>query len=231
VRISGWIKQWRRKGEPGGFTGGTFGHEPTPVVEAWKSTEHNTDLVAAFTALSQATGDRTWLIEARSAQKFVGAMWRPECGCFAVGTGEDGKTRNLYLALDAQTWPLLAIPGLAARDKAAMAPSNLRDGDGFAYSEAKEGLWTEGTAQVALLLELSGRNDEALGFMNAVDAMRTSDGSYYAASTKELPTGFMLETDPTQPRQYFHIAHLAALSWAAIAEQRFNPFTGTNALP
>ena len=40
----------------------------------------------------------------------VGAMWRPRCGCFAVGTTEDGKTRNLYLALDAQTWPLLAIP-------------------------------------------------------------------------------------------------------------------------
>jgi hypothetical protein len=33
------------------------------------------------------------------------------------------------------------------------------DGDGFAYSEAKEGLWTEGTAQVALLLELSRRDD------------------------------------------------------------------------
>jgi hypothetical protein len=231
VRIGGWVKQWRRKDEPGGFAGGTFAHEPTPVVEAWKSTEHNTDLVAAFTGLAQATGDGAWLAEARAAQKFVRAMWRPECGCFAVGTAEDGKTRNLFLALDAQTWPLLAIPGAAARNKAAMAPNSLRDEDGFAYSEAKEGLWTEGTAQVALLLELSGRDDEAVGFMKAVNAMRAADGSYYAASVRELPTGFMLETDPTQPRQYFHVAHLAAVSWAAIAERQFNPFTGTNALP
>jgi len=231
ARIGGWIKQWRRENGPGGFTGGIFGHEPTPVVEAWKSTEHNTDLVAAFTGLARATGDKTWRVEARAAQKFVHAMWRPECGCFAVGTAEDGKTRNLYLALDAQTWPLLAIPEAAARYKAAMAPSKLRDDDGFTYSEAKEGLWTEGTAQVAPLLELSGQNDEAAGFMKAVHSMQAPDGSYYASSTKELPTGFMLETDPTQPRQYFHIAHLAAVSWAAIAERRYNPFTGTSALP
>jgi hypothetical protein len=226
-----WVKQWRSKVGPGGFTGGTFAHEPAPVIEPWKSTEHNTDLAAAFADLAQATSDETWLVEADAAQKFVRAMWRPKCLCFAVGTKEDGKTRNLYLALDAQTWPLLAIPGAAMRYKATMAPSKLRDGNGFAYSEAKEGLWTEGTAQVVLLLELAGREEEADGFMKAVDAMRAPDGSYYAANIKELPTGFMLETDPTQPRQYFHIAHLAAVSWAALAERRYNPFTGTSALP
>ena len=231
VRIGGWIKQWRSNIMPGGFTGGTFAHEPVPILEKWKSTEHNTDLTAAFTGLASLSGDNSWMLEARAAQKLVEAMWRPNCGCFAVGTTEDGKTRNLYLALDAQTWPLLAIPGAATRYKAAMAPTILRDGGGFAYSEAKEGLWTEGTAQVALLLELSGHNDEAESLMKAVNAMQAPDGSYYAASTRELPTGFMSETDPTQPRQYFHIAHLAAASWAAIAQQRYNPFTGSKSLP
>jgi len=231
VRIGGWIRQWRGNSGPGGFTGGTFAHEPTPVVEAWKSTEHNTDLAAAFRGLAQATRDNAWLAETRAAEKFVRAMWRPTCGCFAVGTTEDGKTRNLYLALDAQTWPLLAIVGAATRYKAAAAQTKLRDGEGFAYSEAKEGLWTEGTAQVALFMNLSGREGEANRLMKAVEGMRTPDGSYFAASTRELPTGFMLETDPTQPRQYFHIAHLAALSWVAIAQRRYNPFTGTNTLP
>jgi hypothetical protein len=231
VRIGGWIRQWRREDPPGGFTGGTFAHEPAPVIEAWKSTEHNTDLAAAFAGLAQATGDESWSSEAQAAQDFVEAMWRSECGCFAVGTIEDGKTHNSYLALDAQTWPLLAIPGAAARYEAAMAPAQLRDGGGFAYSEAKEGLWTEGTAQVALLLALSGRADEAARFMKAVDAMQAPDGSYFAANTKKLPTGFMLETDPARPRQYFHIAHLAAVSWAAMAQRRYNPFTGTHELP
>lgn len=231
ARIGGWIKQWRDQNEPQGFTGGTFGHEPVPVVEPWKSTEHNTDLAAAFAGLARATGDKAWLAEAASAEKFVRTMWRADCGCFAVGTVADGKTPNPYLALDAQTWPLLALAGAAARYDVGAAQARLRDGDGFAYSEAKEGLWTEGTAQVALLLALSGRTAEAGEFLKAVEAMRTPDGSYYAANTKELPTGFMLETDPSQPRQYFHIAHLAALSWAALAQARYNPFTGTNALP
>jgi len=231
IRIGRWVKRWRSEPAPGGFTGGTFAHEPVPMVEKWKSTEHNTDLTAAFMGLALSTGEKSWMVEARAAQKFVNAMWRPECGCFAVGTTEDGKTRNLFLALDAQTWPLLAIPGAATRYKAATAQSKLRDGDGFAYSEAREGLWTEGTAQVALLLSLTGRENEADNFLKAVNAMRAPDGSYYAASTRELPTGFMLETDPTQPRQYFHIAHLAAASWAAMAQQRYNPFTGSKSLP
>ena len=231
IRIGRWVKRWRSEPAPGGFAGGTFAHEPVPAIEKWKSTEHNTDLTAAFTGLALLTGDKSWTVEAQAARKFVNAMWRSECGCFAVGTTEDGKTRNLFLALDAQTWPLLAIPGAATRYKAAMAQTKLRDGDGFAYSEAKEGMWTEGTAQVALLLGLSGRDHEADNFMKAVNAMRAPDGSYYAANSRELPTGFMLETDPTQPRQYFHIAHLAAASWAAIAQQRYNPFIGSKSLP
>lgn len=231
ARIGGWMKQWQSDIAPGGFTGGVFAHEPDPIVHTWKSTEHNADLRAAFTLLAQATSDKAWQDEASAAEDFVHAMWRSECGCFAVGTGNDGKTPNLYLALDAQVWPLLAIPGGAARYKAAMLQDRLRSGNGFAYSEAKEGLWTEGTAQVALLLKLAGREQESDSLMRAIAAMRLPDGSYYAASTSTLPTGFMLDTDPTQPRQYFRIAHLAAVSWVAVAQRGFNPFTGGPALP
>jgi hypothetical protein len=233
ARIGTWITQWHSKIAPGGFTGGTFGHEPLPTAETWKSTEHNTDLAAAFFRLAQATGDKDWLQHAETARQFVQDMWIPDCSCFAVGTAPDGKTRNPYLALDAQLWPLLALPGATLRYKEAImtAKNRLADGNGFAYSQAKEGLWTEGTAQAALLLGLSGNRADAEQLGRVVDTMQLPDGSYYAASTKELPTGFMLETDPTQPRQYFHIAHLAAVSWAALAMRRYNPFTGTNALP
>jgi hypothetical protein len=156
-------------------------------------------------------------------------MWRPGCGCFAAGTAEDGKSFNPYLALDAQVWPLLA--GAAPRHRISAALDKLRHGEGYAYSEAREGLWTEGTAQVALLLRLSGRDAEADRLMQAAETMRTPEGAYYAASSKELPTGFMLDTDPTQPRRYFHIGHLAALAWVALAQQHYNPFTRTRALP
>jgi len=54
--------------------------------------------------------------------------------------------------------------------------------------------------------------------------MRAPEGGYYASNAPALPTGFMLDTDPTKPRQYFHIQALAPLAWAALVEQRFNPF-------
>jgi hypothetical protein len=231
VRIAAWVERWRDTRGAGGFTGGTFGDEPSPAALTWKSTEHNTDLAAAFAALAQTTGDKRWLAGARAAETFVRAMWRLDCRCFAVGSGEDGVTPNTLLALDAQIWPLLAL-----RDTARYAPvlatvrRQLAQSGGYAYSEAREGLWTEGTAQMALLAALSGRRDEAAALTHVIASMRTPDGAYYASDRSALPTGFMLQTDPTKAREYFHIRALAAAAWAALAERRFNPFTGMRAV-
>ena len=52
-----------------------------------------------------------------------------------------------------------------------------------------------------------------------------------AASDRAAATGFRLDTDPAQQRQYFRTPHLGALAWAAMAARRFNPFTFTVALP
>jgi hypothetical protein len=231
IRIGTWLEHWQDNRGPGGFTGGAFGHEPSPDALQWKSTEHNTDLAAAFTALAATTGDTHWLTPAHAAEAFVRAMWAPQTDRFAVGTATDGATRNPLLALDAQIWPLLALPNTARYASVlATAHTALSQSGGYAYSEARAGLWTEGTAQVALLASLCGRDREAAGLARVIATMRTKDGNYYAASTSALPTGFMLDTDPTKRREYFHIAHLAALAWAALAERRFNPFTGTHAL-
>ena len=232
VRIAAWVERWRDRRGAGGFTGGTFGEEPSPSALSWKSTEHNTDLAAAFTALAQTTGDRRWLADARAAEAFVRAMWQPGCKCFAVGSGEDGVTPNTLLALDAQIWPLLA-PGNTAEYGAVLTTvrGQLAQSGGYAYSEAREGLWTEGTAQMALLAALSGRHAEAAALSRVIATMRTPDGAYYASDRSALPTGFMLQTDPTKAREYFHIRHLAAAAWAALAERGFNPFTGARRSP
>lgn len=217
---------------PAGFTGGMFGDEPKPQINLWKSTEHNTDISAAFGALADATGDKHWRERADVAQSFVTAMWQPNCQCFITGTKPDGSL-NPILALDADLWPLLALPGFASRygDAIATADAHMGIHGGFAYSEAKDGVWTEGSAQGALLTELLGRTREASALLKVAERNRLPDGSYYASEPIELPTGFVLDTDPTKPRLYFHIPHLAALGWMAIAERRFNPFTTTNALP
>ena len=66
-------------------------------------------------------------------------------------------------------------------------------------------MWTEGTAQAALYFKLAGNQAAAGKYEDAVRGMRQKDGSYLASNTAALPTGFMLESDPTQPRQYFRI--------------------------
>jgi hypothetical protein len=236
ITLGGWLRQWQDSAtaeNPGGFRGGTFGHEPKPEITGWKSTEHNTDLAAAYLLLAKATGTADWQAQASAAEAFVVSMWRPEAGCFATGTAPDGKTRNDFVALDAQIWPLMALHSLAHHlpELQRQCWPGLRQGGGYAYSAALHGGWTEGTAQMALLLRLSGDAAGASALLSFLDAQHASTGGYYATDGDDLPTGFMLQTDPTKPRLYFHLPHLGATAWVALAQTGFNPFTGDRRLP
>jgi hypothetical protein len=164
-------------------------------------------------------------------------MWDPERRAFAAGTREDGVRPNPLLALDAQIWPLLAVPGALVRYPEAFTRGAERlrigsgDAAGYSYSEAGGGPWTEGTAMVALLRGRLQPDARPAPPVAAIEAARAADGGYYATAVASLPTGFMLDTDPSQPRTYQHLEHLAAAAWVALAEQGFNPFTGGRSLP
>jgi hypothetical protein len=233
VRIGRWVVQWHSEKGVSGFTGGVVDEEPSPIPQTWKSTEHNVDLSAAFSGLAQVTGDRKWLDQAVRAQKFVRTMWRRRCNCFSAGIVDDGVTRNNYIALDAQILPLLALPGAVRVYDASLQAviGKIRYQGGFAFGEVGKGIWTEGTQQVALYMRLTGRENQAQSLTKATNSLRTPDGGYYATNVKELPTGMFLDIDKTKPRVYFHIPHLAAAAWAALAERKFNPFTRNNKLP
>jgi len=232
LRLARWTERLLDVSAPGGYRGGYQGHEPDPLPLSWKSTEHNTDLAAAFQALAQDGGDVHWQQRAAEAAAFVERMWRDDCGCFAAGTGADGVTVNRLLALDAQVWPLLAVPGMAARRAAVLSliERRLRTAGGYTYGEAGGGAWSEGTAQVALLLRLLHRDAAAASLLALLEQQRTPDGGYYA-SASTTPTGFMLATDTSVARQYFHREHLAAAAWAALAQQGYNPFVRGRRLP
>jgi hypothetical protein len=233
LRLARWVEGTLDTRGAGGYVGGYLGHEPAPQRQRWKSTEHNTDLAAAFGWLARVTGDAHWRQRTALAADFVAAMWSAGCGCFAVGTAEDGVTPNPLLALDAQVWPLMALPAAVKRFEPALqsVDRSLRFEPGYTYSQAGGGLWTEGTAQVAVLLQLLHHQARARALRAAIDSERTPDGGYYASSSAATPTGFMLATDPTVPRVYFHLEHLGAAAWAALADQGYNPFTGGRSLP
>ena len=231
LRIAHWVETNFDSLAPRGFMGGTFGDQPTPQINRWKSTEHNADVAAAFSELAVAYNDTHWREPENQASAFVAAMWDRKCNCFAAGTTENGTTLNTTLALDAQIWPLLAVPGAAARYRSVLATVQRRMSvkGGLAYGIARGGVWTEGTEQAALLMKLLGNSPQKL--LAAAERNRAPDGSYFATDTLSMSTGFDLETDPSQQRLYFRLPHLAALAWAALAQQGFNPFTGMNALP
>src|SRR5579863_4070524 len=155
LRLARWLEGTLDARGAGGFIGGYFGNEPAPQRQRWKSTEHNTDLAAAFGWLARVTGDAHWRQRMAVAAAFVAAMWSVDCGCYVAGTTEDGVTLNPLLALDAQVWPLMALPGAARLPEPVLhtLDSRLRYQGGYSYSEADGGLWVEGTAQVAVLLE------------------------------------------------------------------------------
>jgi len=64
IRIAAYVE---KSFDPPGFTGGTFGGEPVPKRNSWKSTEHNVDLAAAFSELARATRDPHWAQRAGQA--------------------------------------------------------------------------------------------------------------------------------------------------------------------
>jgi hypothetical protein len=233
VKIGGWVAGRADTRGAGGYTGGVSGWEPSPAALSWKSTEHNTDLAGAFTLLSKATGDAVWMDRAGQAAKFVAAMWDDGCACFAVGTTNDGVTPNRILALDAEIWPLLAISAMAPHADADLGTigSKLAVGSGYSYSDAGSALWTEGTAQAALVLGLLGHADKADAADRAVEGQRAPHGGYFATPEPKLATGFADAANPGTQRFYYHLPHLAAAAWAALAQKHFNPFTGSAALP
>jgi hypothetical protein len=161
-------------------------------------------------------------------------MWDDGCACFAVGTTEDGVTPNKILALDAEIWPLIALPGMAAAHSGqviATIGARLRGADGYAYSYADHGLWTEGTAQAALAQHLFGHDLEAAALETAVATQWAPSGGIYATAGPQLATGFGSASDPKTERYYYRLPHLAATAWAALAEKKFNPFTDSQTLP
>jgi len=227
AKLAEWIAQWQDKRGAGGFTGGVIGHEPSPEPRRWKSTEHNTDLAAAFARLADRTGDAKWREMSGQAEHFVETMWDDRRGCFAAGTGDDGVTPNPTLSLDAQVWPLTALPGAAQKFGAVLATidTHLAAADGYAYSEARDGMWTEGTAQAALLQQKLGNRDKARTLIAALESQRSPDGGYFASGITALATGYGQESDPSKPRLYFRMPHLGAAAWAALAENGFDPFS------
>jgi len=225
-RMGEWVERnCRDTRGAGGYTAGFAGWEPDPTKLTYKSTEHNIDLLAAFSLLRALSGDRAWRARADYAKAFVLAMWDAAEGKFWTGTGDDGVTVNqAVVPLDVQAWAILALKneGLAYRAGLAYAEGHHQVGAGFDFNQDRDGIWYEGTAHMAMAYRATGQMSKRLGAINALHAAQLRSGALNAASIDGLTTGFFLADG--SPWLYFRRPHVGATAWLYLAERSACPF-------
>jgi hypothetical protein len=132
--------------------------------------------------------------------------------------------------LDAQIWPLIALhdPPKDWRRVFAFIDHAHRAGEGYGFNRDPDGLWTEGTAQAAAVARLSGLSDKAQPLWSVLLAQQAGNGWLFATPAPRISTGLAIGPDSvTNDFFYYHLPHLGATAWAAIAATGVNPFTGS----
>ena len=214
-----------------GDSGYTGGYSSSLEKHQWKATEHNIDVYVAFMKLYQATGDPLWFGRARHAKKFVQAMWNETEGYFWTGTMDDGVTINPSpIPEDAQSWGLMALGETDTYGTGiAWAESNLSVNPcpictsyhGFKFSDVGVGCWFEGTAHMAIALQIKGeaaKADDIVGVLRNVQtsASNNNGAGIVAACPDGAETGYSWN--------YPNALHIGATAWYLFAERGYNPF-------
>jgi hypothetical protein len=202
---------------------------------SWRSTEHNTDCYAFFSALARVTADQEWADRAADARTFVESLWRPEEGYFLVGTIDDGVTPNVHpIAEDAQTWTYLALRDPAYAGSLDWAAEHLAAHDGDVHGvtvchvASTDKVWLEGTAHLAAALtvratetgDASGDLARAAALLDSVWVAQASsphaDGlGIPSASSDDLDSGF--------GDLVYASLHTGSTAWAILAALGANP--------
>jgi hypothetical protein len=135
--------------------------------------------------------------------------------------------------LDVQAWSVLALPSTLSAHPGVLACPNafhsLTDQgfSGFDFNEDRDGVWFEGTAQMAVAdaraADYPASNLLRGEIVEAQQGPLFGNGKGIAASTKDaLTTGFAF--------QYYSRLHVGATAWAFFAAEAYNPYT-QQALP
>lgn len=216
-----WDKLW------GGFSGGIHGDGADALRLGWKSTEHNVDLAALFDWLGH--DDPHWRTPAKAARTFVALQFLSGEARFLTGTLPDGHTPNRATSgLDSQVWPMLLAdaPEQWRRTLATVKRAHGVDG-GFDFNDDRDGIWWEGTAQVALARAAAGDRAGAASLLDRLAGQFAPSGLLWATSVPRLTTGLALAPDSTDADfVYYRRPHLGATAWAILAARRWNPFIG-----
>jgi hypothetical protein len=213
----------------GGFRGGFEGFDDHPETLSWKSTEHNIDTAAFLRALAKRYPNQGFIEGANAASKFVDSMWDGDH--YLTGTLPDGQTPNrTFSSLDAQTFAILYNPSALARGRQSLAYLERLHGvpGGFDYSDAKSGIWLEGTAQAALAYDILAEPNKTKPLLDSLHRL-SKNGELNAvagingAPVTELHTGLRQGNGSGLNWSYFPYPAVAPVAWLILADEKINP--------
>jgi hypothetical protein len=212
-----------------GFAGGLEGHDDNQQVLMYKSTEHNIDAYAAFIRLYHLTGNERYKESAMYALEFVKKMWNAKDGHFWTGTTDPCHTLNkATIPLDIHPWAVMAMPteyeyrkGLIWAYKNCYTQA---DGfKGFDFNNDRDGVWFEGTAQMAVAFQMNNEMEKAHFYEKELEKAQTTATNnnkkgIVAASHDGVSTGF--------DWKYFSRLHIGATAWYIFSKLHYNPYSG-----
>jgi len=226
--IGEWIdKETKDEVCAGGYTGGYHGSEPNAVKITWKSTEHNITTYVAFMRLYEVTSDSKWLERATHAIAFVDAMWNSGESLYWAGTVDDQCTPN-YEVIPVHIHALATMAFSGQQSALSWAEIyHYTEADGFAgfdYDTDNDGIWFEGTAQMALAYQVNGLTDKADGYISELQKAQTSGSNnngkgMVAASHDGVTTGM--------DWKLLNRVHVGTTAWYIFTEHGYNPYWGT----
>jgi len=230
-RLANWLQD-RTAGDQttGGFSGGVSGFDPVQNDLLWRSTEHNVDIYALGAWLQRLGPDPIGHALTTSARTFLDRMFDRTNGMFRLGTLPDGQPQSAdKFALDALIWPLVGVTDALPewQESLAFAKLHLSVPGGFNFNGEGDGLWTEGTAQAALVERALGDKPGAEALLATAIRQSSPLGLLFATDGKRISTGLKV-SDSSKENDffYFHRPHVGATAWAILAAIGFNPFTG-----
>lgn len=227
-KIMGWIDRETADTGRAGYFGGFFGHEPSPQAAMWKSTEHNLDVYAANRWLAGIEPAGDWDRKSRKALQFLQEMWDKREGRFYIGSIENSNAPNLNASgLDAELWPLIAVPDFAGKRTAVLDWTERHHGlkGGFDFNDDRDGIWLEGTAQAALVYRENNQPEKARVLLDTIASQVSAENLVYATIREEITTGLQVGPDSSPGDfKYFRLPHIGATGWAVLAALKLNPF-------
>jgi hypothetical protein len=215
-----------------GFTAGYEGWDKDQQKVTYKSTEHNIACYAAFSVLADILEEKEpktaaeYRLAAESAYQFVISMYDAENCCFYTGTEPDGETVNTgVIPIDATALSVLALSGRIENPGKSLEfiKKNMAVGVGFDFSAGDlDGIWNEGTAQMALCYL---KQDQSDGYNAAMGYLKTQEyksGGIPAADRDGVSTGFVL-SGTEELWEYDNTLSIGATGWYALAQVKVNP--------